>query len=333
MKTKRKSNTYEKSTAKKSQKKKIILLSVGLGAAGVLGYFGWQYFKKRKQEKKNDDVDVILNTTTNPQPEFHRTDTAVVVKPKVIKPRIKPKPVFEPSYEPTYTTESPKASSEFPLKKGSKGDKVKILQQALIDNYGKSILPRYGADGFFGNEMITALKKLNLPSTVNETTFYVLVKGSSNSSSKYDMGKLLYMAAATRNFSEVMELLKKLRNKEDYATASTSFKNYRLNGGVRQTLVNGILNTFSDEKQKQQIRLQFTRMGLQFDGNKWSLSGLDGLAIITTRPTMVWKDAQTGVQVPANMVLGNEVANRMSYTLFENSGQHFLVKTSTIKYL
>jgi hypothetical protein len=159
-----------------------------------------------------------------------------------------------------------------------------------------------------------------------------LVKGSSPSSTKDDYGKLLYNAASSKNLNKAIELLKKLRNKEDYATASESFKNYRING-VRQTLVNGMLNSFTDEKQKQQIRLQFTRMGLQYDGNKWSLSGLDGLAIITTQPAMVWKDAQTGVHVPANMVLGNEVANRLSYTLFENGGQHYLIKTSAIKYL
>lgn len=330
MKTKRKSNTPEKPSAKKSQKKKIILLSVGLGAAGVLGYFGWQYFKKKKAEKKNDDVDVILNTGSNSIPDYHRPDTPTVIKPKI---KTKPKLVTEPTYEPTYNTETPKTSGDFPLKKGSKGDKVKTLQQALLDNYGKSILPRYGADGFFGNEMTAALKKLNLPSIVNETTFNVLVKGNSGSATKDDYGKLLYMAAATKNFNKVMELLKKLRNKDDYATASASFKNYRLNGGVRQTLVNGMLNSFSNETQKQQIRLQFTRMGLQYDGNKWSLSGLDGLALITTKPTMIWKDAQTGVQVPANMVLGNEIANRMSYTLFENGGQHYLVKSNAIKYL
>jgi hypothetical protein len=329
VKTKNKrTNVAAKGGNKKQQKKKIIIWSVGLGAAGVLGYFGWQYFKKKKAEKKNDDVDIILNTS-NTTPNNHRVDTPVFVKPRIIKP----KPVYQPSYEPTYTeTPSPKNADSFPLKKGSKGEKVKLLQQALLDNYGKTILPRYGADGFFGNEMIAALKKLNLPATINETTFNVLVKGSGVSNSKDDFGKLLYTAAATKNLNKAIELLKKLRSKEDYSNASDSFKNYRING-VRQTLVNGLLNSFSDEKQKQQIRLQFTRMGLQYDGNKWSLSGLDGVALITTQPTMIWKDAQTGVQVPANMVLGNEVANRLSYTLFENGGQHYLVKTNAIKYL
>ncbi len=317
----RKSNTSEKPFSKKAKKKKIILLSVGLGAAGILGYFGWQHFKKKKSESKNDEVDKILAPKIT-EPVYTRPDT--IPKPKY---KLKKEPVYIPTIPVT-----PKERDDFPLKRGSKGDKVKLLQQALLDNYGKSILPRYGADGDFGSEMLVALKKLNLPSTVDENVFNVLVKGSGTNTTKDDTAKQLYDAAIAKNLSKVMTLLKKIRNKDDYSTVSSSFKTYRING-VRQTLVNGLLNSFTDEKQKQQIRLEFTRMGLQYDGNKWSLSGLDGIAIITKQSTMVWKDAQTGVQVPGNMVLGNEVATRLSYTLFENKGQYYLVKTNSIKYL
>jgi hypothetical protein len=153
----KKASLADKSSNKKQQKKKIILWSVGLGAAGVLGYFGWQYFKKKKSEAKNDDVDVILNTSNGTQ-NNHRPDAPVFIKPKPVKP----KPVYQPSYDPTNTESLPNNKEGFPLKKGSKGDKVKLLQQALIDNNGKSILPRYGADGFFGNEMITQLMKPHL---------------------------------------------------------------------------------------------------------------------------------------------------------------------------
>jgi peptidoglycan hydrolase-like protein with peptidoglycan-binding domain len=43
-----------------------------------------------------------------------------------------------------------------PLKKGSKGVAVKVLQTALI-SLGYN-LPRYGADGDYGNETETAVK-------------------------------------------------------------------------------------------------------------------------------------------------------------------------------
>jgi len=46
MKTKNKSKSKLK-TSSKPQKKKIIIASLAVGAAGILGYFGWQYLKKR----------------------------------------------------------------------------------------------------------------------------------------------------------------------------------------------------------------------------------------------------------------------------------------------
>jgi hypothetical protein len=97
--------------------------------------------------------------------------------------------------------------------------------------------------------------------------------------------------------------------------------------------VNGLLGSFTDENQKQQIRLEFTRMGLKYDGSKWSLSGLDGFSLITKEPCMVWKTPREAAKVPANMILGTEVAQRGEYTLFENNGNNFIVKTTSIKYL
>ena len=40
-----------KTINKKQQKKKIIVTTLAVGATGILGYFGWQYFKKKKQAK------------------------------------------------------------------------------------------------------------------------------------------------------------------------------------------------------------------------------------------------------------------------------------------
>lgn len=114
--------------------------------------------------------------------------------------------------------------------------------------------------------------------------------------------------------------------------ANTVFKENRING-VRQTIVNGLLSVFSTDAQKQAIKFEFLRIGLQFDGNKWSLSGLDGLPIITKEATMVWVNATKGVKVPARMVLGNEVSKRLDYTLFENKGKYFLVNTKSVQYL
>ena len=60
--------------------------------------------------------------------------------------------------EPTPTpTPLPLPISGFPLKKGSKGNAVKSLQQLLLKIDSK-ILPKYGADGDFGSETEAALK-------------------------------------------------------------------------------------------------------------------------------------------------------------------------------
>lgn len=277
--------------------KKILLIGLSLAATGTLGYFGYQWYQKRKQ-----------NQTENETPDLDLT------------------PPEKNSF--SLPTAPAKRNDDFPLKKGSKGTRVKQLQDALIEKHGKETLPKYGADGDFGSEMVTALSKLNYPSSIDENTFNVIVQQGGLDDDL--AAKELYNAAIKKDFSSAIKSLQKLKSKEDYSSVSEIFKtNYRING-VRQTLVNGMLNSFSDEKKKQAIRLQFTRMGLNYDGSKWSLSGLETSSIITKQATLVWVNPKTAIKVPANMVLGKEVAQRGKHTLFENNGQHFLVETQSV---
>lgn len=316
MKTKRK--TKPKPNNKKQQKKKIIIASVAVGAAGILGYFGWQYLKKKKEAKNGNDLDEVLKTTSTSE----SNDVAIYNPPKTNS-------VSTPT--PTYSIPKPAADkSAFPLKKGSKGNNVRLLQEALIDKYGKSILPKYGADGDFGSETLNALKKAGLPATINESTFNVLTQSVKVDTSS--LGKDLYNAAVAKNYNKVLSLLKQMQTTEDYTTANEEFKQNRING-VRQTIVNGLLNIFITAAQKEAIKFEFLRMGLQFDGSKWSLSGFDGRPVVTSEATTVWVNATDGVKVPARMVLGNEVTKRLDYTLFENNGKYFLVNTKSVQYL
>jgi peptidoglycan hydrolase-like protein with peptidoglycan-binding domain len=301
--------------AKKQQKKKIIVTSLAVGAAGILGFFSWQYLKKKKQAKTTD-LDTLISKINSPiVPE-----SVTPPKPKVAAKKITATPLYVPP-----------RNDGFPLKKGSKGPTVKKLQEALIAKYGAQILPKYGADGDFGSETVNALTKLGLPTTITESTFHVIAQGipSTNPAS---IGKELYSAAIKKDFNKVIGLLQKLKTVDDYSAAGEQFKQYRING-VRHTLVNGLLNTFATESQKQKIRFEFLRIGLQFDGSKWSLSGIDGLPIITIIPTTIWINARESVQVPARMVLGNEISRRLDYTLFENKGKYFLVQSKNVKYL
>jgi peptidoglycan hydrolase-like protein with peptidoglycan-binding domain len=307
----------KKAVGKKLQKKKIIVTSVAVGAAGILGYFGWKYLKARKGKIKTNDIDAVLK---NMSETYHDS------------PLVSPKATSTSTKKSTYTSPTPKitATDNFPLKKGSMGSKVKELQEALIAKYGKSILPKYGADGDFGSETVNALKKLNYPATIDQSTFNVITQVL-----KVDfaaLGKQLYNATVSKNYSQALSLLQKMKSTADYSAANSVYKEGNING-VRKTIVNGLLDTFSSDVQKQAIKFEFLRMGLQFDGNKWSLSGFDGKSIVTIEPTSVWVSATEGVKVPAKMVLGNEVTRRLDYTLFENGGKYFLVNTKSVQYL
>src|ERR1051326_2263819 len=101
---------------KKKKRKKLLFWGLGLSAAGVLAFFGIEEAKKWKQ--KNSDK----NNGEDNAP-YDTTDRTSMLSPAPIIPS------------------KPKVTDDFPLKKGSKGEKVKALQQALIDKYGKSILP------------------------------------------------------------------------------------------------------------------------------------------------------------------------------------------------
>ena len=71
------------------------------------------------------------------------------------------------------------APKGFPLKKGSEKELVKEMQQYLIDIAGtKRILPKYGADGDFGNETVSALKTYFGVSEITEEQFDILKRAS-----------------------------------------------------------------------------------------------------------------------------------------------------------
>lgn len=280
--------------------KKILLVGLGIAATGTLGYFGYQWWNKRKQ-------------STNENESMPEMDLTPPAKNSFSLPA------------------APKRNDDFPLKKGSKGARVKQVQEVLLAKLGKDALGKAGADGDFGSKTEAALIKAGYPSTIDESTFNVMTQGETLDVSA--TSKELYSAAIIKNFTGAIKALQKLKSKDDYTTVSDDFKtNYRI-GGVRQTLVNGMLNSFTDEKQKQAIRLQFTRMGLNYDGKKWSLSGIESSSIITKQPTLVWVHAKKAIKVPSNMVLGKVIAQRGNHTLFENNGKHFLVETKTINYL
>lgn len=332
------------SSTAKSRKKTtgtIMLTTLAIGAAGILGILGWQYIKKRKQKNSPNLDETLLKSQPGSTPSGAFTDIlSPLPRNTATSPYVQDSigPIIIPQNNNSGKKTSAAASDNFPLKRGSKGENVRQLQEALISKYGSKTLPKYGADGSFGPEMVAALKKVKLPATISETLFNVLIQGNagvSNETSGTTLSVLaqnIYKATLKRDFSGVLSFLKSIKSSDDYNTVSTAFKEYRING-VHQTLVNGLLNVFSTKTQKEQLRLAFARMGLVYDGNKWSLSGINGIPIITTIPTKVWINATTAVKVPARMVLGHEVTRRLQYVLFINDGRHFLVHSDCIRHL
>ena len=270
-------------------KRKMILIGLGVLGTGVAGFLGWNYWKNKKKAKQEEE-DASQSDTTNFNIPAPKQDN--YLPPKTTTPKT-----------------TPSRNDEFPLKKGSKGAKIKTLQEALIAKYGKSIMPKYGADGDFGSEMTNALKKLNISESIDESTYNVLTQGEIIDPAA--VSKKLHDSATSKNISQVVSAMKGMKNTDDYSAVSNDFKENYLVNGVHQTLVNGMLNSFSDEKQKQQIRLEFLRMGLKYDGKKWALAGLGdiptGKEIITQEKTDAYTATGNGkISFPKNIVLGKK---------------------------
>ena len=71
------------------------------------------------------------------------------------------------------TSTQPKTATQtgFPLQLGSKGDLVKALQNVLLDIYVNP-LPKYGADGDFGQETLSALQFATGKTSIADQTDY-----------------------------------------------------------------------------------------------------------------------------------------------------------------
>ncbi len=290
---------------------RVLFGGLALGALG-LGAYGLFQWMNRNRNGSADDL-LIANGGDSFMPPAPDTT----------------KPSGGGSKPPSYTSTP---ASDFPLKKGSRGEKVRQLQQSLIAKYGSALMPKYGADGQYGSELEKALTAKGLPTTIDEAQFTILTSVDTT-----DTATKLYNAATKKEFTSALSALKTLRDTSDYKTVSEQFKAKRLNG-VSTTLVTGMLNTFTDPAQKQQIQIEFSRMGLKYDGSKWSIpesvGGLPVRQIVATRPTQVWQNARHPLTVGTNVVLGREIASSGGITLFDTvDGFRLYVITGHVRYM
>lgn len=295
------------------KKTKYILVGLGVVAVGTGAYF---YFQQQKK-KRNQTSDFTEAITTNSLPL--------------------PAPTTSSS------SSSGSSNSGFPLKKGSRGTLVTNLQNALIKKYGASILPRYGADGGFGSETLSALISKGLPTTISSDVFtqIVLSSGSSPTSSGgstttfSSISSSLHSAITKDNISSAIAALKNIKNVTGYTSVNSVFKQTRI-GFVRKTLVTALLDRFNSTSEKKQLNQQFYRIGLKYDGSKWSLSGISGAVIdqlVTIEPTKIWDESGRSLQVPRATILGEYLDANNGVTEFETLDRRRLfVKTTSISY-
>lgn len=235
----------------KSKTKKIVLFSLGTLALGTLTFFGIKFINKSKNNT-NDDTD---NQESNP----------VDIKKSISHSTAnKPHPRLPAAH----------ANDAFPLKVGTKGNNIKILQGALLRTYGVGILPKYGADGYFGNELESALRAKGYGIPLQESEFKKITQEKKEEPlKKFDpasVAKGIYSAMFSNDYLSALTLLKSIGTGSNYILVSEKFKQYYIKG-VRQTLVNGMLNVFTEKSQKENTKQVFKNMGLSYDGSKWSV--------------------------------------------------------------
>ncbi len=240
----------------KSKAKKVVLLSLGTLTVSVLTFLGIKSIKKSKT-KNNDDT----NQTSDP------ADLKVPVQSNTHRPANPRLP-------------SGGAGAAFPLRLGAKGDKIIALQHALIRTYGSGIFPKYGADGIFGSELQSVLQSKGYRVPLSEEEFKKITQTKTQEAaiSLFDpaaIAKGIFNAITAKDFKSAITLLKAIGNTNNYRLVSEKFQQYRIGGGVRQTLVNGMLRAFSEKSQKAETQTVFLKMGLRFNAatGQWSLSG------------------------------------------------------------
>jgi hypothetical protein len=260
---------------------------------------------------------------------------------------------FAKDFEPDDAAEPVRSSSSgFPLSKGSRGDLVRNIQEALIAKFGATILPKYGADGIWGTELQNALIAKGFPTTVDAATFSSIigttevattdttsVSTTTTTKKKFNPDLLatnLRVAVLDDDFERSIELLKKIWTVSGYTKVNDIFKEKRI-GGVRKTIVNALLTQFSEAAQKKKLNEQFYRIGLKYNGSQWSLSGLDQILcdqIMSLKESPVWNREGKSIKVPEATILGMFLDAKNGVTKFRTLDDKVLfIHTNCICYV
>jgi len=306
----KKTTVPKKSQAKKGAVKptKVFIYALALAALGGGGYLVYDRIKRKKlieqnQSSSGSNETIIINNTL---PSSFSTFASKVLS---------------------------STSDSFPLKKGSRGSRVTMLQQALAKS-NPSIL----IDGQFGPQTAGALKSAGYSEVVDETLFNKITGVSSGSLmvvfNPASLASSLYSEAQSKNLEQVIGVLRQLRTVSDYSSVNEYYKKQSF---IARTIVTDLLDYAfkSNEAAKTQIKNEFLRMGLKVSHTgSWSLQGIRLYKdLITIRATVVTDGQNNRIPVRRNTILGDELEVANGMTWFRSIDNSTLrVPTQDVKY-
>jgi hypothetical protein len=307
-----KTSASKKASGKKKKAKptKIFIYALALAALGGGGYLVYDKLKRRKQSKQENLVSEESN------------GGRIVINNNLPA-------TFASMINRTGSTQG----DSFPLRKGSRGERVKVLQRALSKT-SPSIL----IDGIFGSQTASALQSGGFPISVDESTFKSIVGSDSDMTLVFNPSKLasdLYKSAQRKDLPSVLASLNQIKTVNDYSAVNTYYKKQSF---ISKTIVTDLLEFAfkSNESARAAIRKEFVRIGLKLsqDGT-WSLQGIKlHQDLITIRPTLVEDTRENKIPVKRNTILGDEIRVASGYTWFKSIDQNILkVPTQDVKYI
>jgi hypothetical protein len=295
--------------AKKGTKPaKVFIYALALAALGGGGYLVFDRVRKRKMMEENQN------------PSMPDSDTIIINN------------TLPTSYASVASRTLSSASDQFPLKRGSKGARVRMLQQALVKTS-----PGISIDGQFGLQTAAALKSGGYPEVVEEALFNKITGTSGSLTVVFNPATLaasLYTSAQAKNLQGVISTLKQLKTVSDYSSVNEYYKKQSF---IAKTIVTDLLDySFkSNETAKAQIKNEFLRMGLKLSATgSWSLQGLRLYKdLITIRDTVVIDGKNNRIPVRRNTILGDEMEVASGMTWFKSIDNSILkVPTQDVKY-
>lgn len=303
---KKRSNTKTTERKVNITPERVFIYALGVGAVGGAIYFAREYYLSLKAQRDQNGDTSTTSTSSNTKSVFN---------------------IFSSS-----------ANDSFPLKKGSRGARVRQLQQALASILGASVFQQFSPiDGIFGTGTQNALRQAGYGTTVDEALFNQIVNNQPTIVfNPQDLAQKLYNSANAKDSNGVMSILRQIQDTTQYSAVNQSYKSI---GFISKTIVTHLLDQafVNDSLTKERIKAEFIRMGLKLDASsgRWSLSGFAGFKdIITITDTYVIDRNKNRIPVRRNTILGDEqqVSNGMTmFKAIDNSMA--LVPSDHVKYV